>query len=662
MALSGSLSTNKYSGIMGLKFSWTAGAQSVMDNETPINWTLESDGGSGYSYYTGNLTLTIDGSIALSIPSKFLMHGGGAWKRTGTLTLKHNDDGKRRFSVSIAAGIYTYGAVNCTASTTFTIDQIKRRSVISGSDGTLGSSNTLTLTRYNSAFTDTITAICGTASMTIATGNTASSVKWTPPVAWAAQNVSATSVTVTISCKTYSGSTLLGETTTTLTFAIPASVVPTVSLAVSDAKGYLAAYGSYIQNKSQAKVTASGEGVYDSTIQRYSVVCGSLSGTGASGTFDLPKSGTITIKVTATDSRGRSASASIDIEVTAYSAPVAEITSRYRCDADGNEDYLGAYAIAVFNAAVTSLGGKNSAAYALKYRIRGTAAWTSIAMDALTGNYAPAVVSQMFPADIDYSYDICVETTDNFGTVESAYRTIQMGSPIMDADRNNRALAFFQRAVDADTIAFGEYVKFNAGTSLDGVFAPIINRGVFTGDIDVVDNANNLHMNSVVWVGHQFTANVPYADDGFCETWAANSTIMIQRVTFVNSCARCLRFYYNDKWHSWYWVNPPMVAGIEYLTTKVWKGSHVYVKMIDCGTLPSYGTAKRVAHGCSFKEVVDFRLIVNGTAIVAMEVGYNNAETIKTFLENTGNIVIDNQMTSSAIDSSTAKAVIEYVK
>ena len=469
MALSGSLSTNKYSGPMGLKFSWTAGAQSIVDNTTPINWTLESDGGSGYSYYTGNLTLTIDGSTALSIPSKFLMDGGGAWKRTGTLTLKHNDDGKRSFGVSIAAGIYTYGAVNCTASTTFTIDQIKRRSVISGSDGTLGSSNTLTLTRYNSAFTDTITATCGTASMTIAAGNKASSVKWTPPVAWAAQNVSATSVTVTISCKTYSGSTLLGETTTTLTFAIPASVVPMVSLAVSDAKGYLAAYGSYIQNKSQAKVTASGEGVYGSTIKSYAIVCGSLSGTRASGTFDLPKSGTITIKVTATDSRGRSASASINIEVTAYSAPVAEITSRYRCDADGNEDYLGAYAIAVFNAAVPSLGGKNSASYALKYRIRGTTAWTSIAMDTLTGNYAPAVVSQMFPADIDYSYDICIETTDNFGTVESAYRTIQMGSPIMDADRNNRALAFFQRAVDADTIAFGEYVKFNAGTSLDGL-------------------------------------------------------------------------------------------------------------------------------------------------------------------------------------------------
>lgn len=466
MALSGSLSTNKYNNIMGLKFSWTSAGQSIVDNTTTINWTLESEGGSDYSYYTGNLTLIVDGDTVLSIPSKFLMQGGGAWSKSGQITLKHNDDGKRSFSVSIAAGIYTYGAVNCTASTTFTIDQIKRRSVIAGSNGTLGSSNKLTLTRYNDAFTDTITATCGTESTTIATGSTATSVTWTPPVEWAAQNVSATSVTVTVTCKTYSGSTLLGYTSVTLTFAIPASVVPTVSLAVSDAKGYLSTYGGYIQNKSQAKVTATAEGVYGSSIKSYTIVCGSQSGTGSSGTFDLPSSGKITVKVTVMDSRGRSASASTEITVIAYAAPSVEITSRYRCDADGNEDYLGTYAIAVFTAAVTSLSGKNSAAYTLKYRVRGTSAWTSIALDSLAGNYAQTAASQIFPADIDSSYDVCIVATDNFGTIESAYRTIQLAKPLMDFDRDIRAIAFLQRAVDANTIAFGDYVKFNAGTSL----------------------------------------------------------------------------------------------------------------------------------------------------------------------------------------------------
>ena len=590
MALSGSLSTNKYNSIMGLKFSWTAGTQSIVDNATPVSWTLESDGGAGYSYYTGSLTLIVDGETVLSIPSKFLMQGGGAWSKSGTLTLQHNDEGKRSFSVSIAAGIYTWGEVNCTASTTFTIDQIKRRSVISGSNGTLGSSNTLSLTRYNSAFTDTITATCGTESMTIAEGSTASSVSWTPPVSWAAQNVSAVSVTVKVTCKTYSGSTLLGETSVTLTFAIPASVVPTVGLAVSDAKGYLATYGSYIQNKSQAKVTATGKGVYGSSIKSYAIVCGSLSGTGSSGTFDLPKSGTITIKVTATDSRGRSASASTTISVTAYSAPTAKITSRYRCDADGNKDDLGDYAIAVFSAAVTSLGGKNSAAYALKYRVRGATAWTSISMTSLTGNYAPSGISQIFPANIDNSYDVCVAVTDNFGTVESLWSTVMLGKMIMHAKKKISAIAFGQRAVDTNTIAFGLYAKFNAGTNLGNYFESLITRGAYTGSIDKVNNSDGLYTNSVVWVRPGETTGLPYENYGICETWAAAGSILIQRITYINN-AVCFRFYFDGgdgaAWGNWCWDNPPMVLGTEYLTARRWNGKAVYAKLISFGALPN---------------------------------------------------------------------------
>ncbi len=44
------------------------------------------------------------------------------------------------------------------------------------------------------------------------------------------------------------------------------------------------------------------------------------------------------------------------------------------------------------------------------------------------------------------------------------------------------------------------------------------------------------------------------------------------------------------------WINPPMVLNTEYRTTERFEGKAVYVKVIDCGTLPN-DTTKRVAHG-----------------------------------------------------------------
>lgn len=340
-------------------------------------------------------------------------------------------------------------------------------SVITGAGGTLSEENTLTLTRYSTSFTHTITAVCGSAAMTVASGVTADSVKWTPPVSWAAQNTTGTSVAVVVTCTTYSGSTAIGKTTVTLTFKIPTSVKPTVSLEISDAQGHLGTYGKYIQGKSRASVAVSAEGIYGSTIKTYAVICGSLLGNGASLIFDLPDSGTITIAAEVTDSRGRTAAASATIEVAAYAPPAATITGAYRCDAEGNENGDGNYGMAVFNAVVTPLDGRNSASYALKYRVRGKSTWTGIPVDALTGNFAPSGATQIFPADISSGYELSVEVTDNFGSVLSTYRTIQVSFAMADFDRSNKAIGFGQRATLPGKVGFGLPPYFSVGAATD---------------------------------------------------------------------------------------------------------------------------------------------------------------------------------------------------
>ena len=92
MALSGSVSTNKYStsshGTIGLILSWTA-SQSIVNNTTTISWTLKSNGtmSSGYYVQAGPVTVKIAGTTVLNTTSRFSMHGGGGYSKSGTITV-----------------------------------------------------------------------------------------------------------------------------------------------------------------------------------------------------------------------------------------------------------------------------------------------------------------------------------------------------------------------------------------------------------------------------------------------------------------------------------------------------------------------------------------------------------------------------------------------
>lgn len=125
MALSGSVKTSTYSG-EGLQLSWTA-TQSVANNSSTINWTLKSFGYTSTTAWqkAGPVTCTINGTNVVNITSRFNLYGQGAWVRTGSLTIAHNSDGSKSFSVSIRAAIYS-SSVNCTGSATFTLDKIAR--------------------------------------------------------------------------------------------------------------------------------------------------------------------------------------------------------------------------------------------------------------------------------------------------------------------------------------------------------------------------------------------------------------------------------------------------------------------------------------------------------------------------------------------------------
>ena len=102
--------------------------------------------------------------------------------------------------------------------TTKTLDTIARASTVTATAAVVGSQSTITISRKSSSFTHTLEYEFGSLTGTITTKTTSTSVKWTLPTSFYAQiGASATSKSGTITCKTYSGSSLVGTKTCSFT-------------------------------------------------------------------------------------------------------------------------------------------------------------------------------------------------------------------------------------------------------------------------------------------------------------------------------------------------------------------------------------------------------------------------------------------------------------
>lgn len=415
MALSGSVSTNGARGEGDGRYytlTWSA-SQSISKNTSTISWSLSTAGGySGYYYVERTLWVKIDGETVYSKSAEVNRYAGTI--ASGTKTITHNSDGSRSFTVEIQGSVY-YADITCTGSKTFTLDTIARASTFKSlTDGTLGVKQTITADRKSSNFTHTLTWVCGSNSGTLATKENATSWEFTPSLELAAAAPSGTKVSCTFKLTTYNGSTAIGSTSKTVSLTIPASVVPTCSLTLSDTKGYQTKYGAYIQGQSILYAVVNATGKYGSKISSYTTVVNGMTYT--SKTFDtntLKTSGSNTISTTVKDSRGRSASTKSTINVLAYSKPRITTLSVHRCNSDGTENNQGVKAKITYAYSITSLSSKNSNKCTLKYKQSGSTTWTT---ESITPTSYTMSGSKIIDADEAHSYDISIEVTDDFTT------------------------------------------------------------------------------------------------------------------------------------------------------------------------------------------------------------------------------------------------------
>ncbi len=483
MATSGSKSVTVTS-YDTLKFSWSESSQSTANNTTNIAWRLELIAGSSgriQSSVQKNWSVTVNGTKYSGKNSIAISNNTTITLASGTTTIAHNADGTKTFSYSFSQQFdITFSGSSIgtkSGSGTGTLDTIARKSSLSASNGTLGIALNLSVSKQSSDFTHTITYKCGSASGTVCTKSSSTSVAWNTSngntVNLASQNTTGTSVSVTFTITTYNGSTSIGTNTKTVTMAIPSSVKPSCTVTVADTQGYKATYGKAIKGLSKLQITVNPTLAQGSSISAYRVaVNGAVYTTKTSTTDVLKDSGNITISAQVTDKRGRTGSATVTEAVYDYSPPQITKLTVHRCNADGTENDQGNHIKATFSCKVTSLDNQNTATYRVSYKKPEEIGY-SVAIDQgeYDNNFEVTDGTHIFPADTESSYDVKLTIIDNFQLV-SHVTSASTAYTIMDFGADGKSVAFGKVAEISNLVDFGFRIRTNGG-----ILQPILEKG-----------------------------------------------------------------------------------------------------------------------------------------------------------------------------------------
>lgn len=344
-------------------------------------------------------------------------------------------------AASIAAGYDTYCIYNGSSYTdylkwtavTLEVDwqEPATQPSLSAATVEMGKGVTINTPAVNSAYRHTLRYAFGSASGTIATG-IASSVSWTPPVSLANQIPSATAGSGTIYCDTYSGSTLLGTKSVSITLTVPGSVVPSAGTLSAALAEDTSGTGLYVKGMGKAKLTLSGaSGAYGSSITSYTITGGGWAATnGALTTGTLASAGNITFTATVTDSRGRKASTTRTISVIDYTKPGVAVCDVYRCDADGNRKKAGTYFAVEINASYSAITG-NTLSITARYKKQSESSYGTAAN--VTNNGKTVIGGGNIGAST--TYDVLVTVADKYNSLP-ILRTLSTKSVLQSFKRS----------------------------------------------------------------------------------------------------------------------------------------------------------------------------------------------------------------------------------
>lgn len=315
---------------------------------------VKSTGWYGFTYYPDGL-IKINGEIAIEMDSNLGTHSvrtnkTGTWytirtggaTATGSVEVSHNTDGSKSVNIEVTgnrfAKCFFYTAKGGTdggngwsakGSKTVELTTIPRASTIGASDANIGAKSTIVVTQKSTAYTHSIAYkfvnLTGYVTAEGGISNTevkysATSISWAIPTIFYEQIPNAKTGICTLTIKTYSGSTQIGDAQTD-TFTVTAAqslCAPSVSGSVVDSNATTKALtgdaNKLVRYYSTALCTITATPKNSASISDKKIGGVSVSGT----TIEIEKIEIDSVEFYAIDSRGYEASESVAISLIPY--------------------------------------------------------------------------------------------------------------------------------------------------------------------------------------------------------------------------------------------------------------------------------------------------------------------------------------------------------
>lgn len=292
---------------------------------------------------------------------------------------------------------------------------IPKSTISSVSGGTIGSTMTVNISRIHSNLTTSVWVSLGSSGwMSVASKQTSTSISFTVPNSLANQIPNSTSGSGSVIIRTHNGSADIEDTSKSVTFTVPDWMKYSITSVTAESDTTINGSSKFIKGKSKLKVTiaTSNTNAYGATISQYKFTFngGTYYGNGTQ-TGVINTTGTKTISVTVTDSRGRTAVSSTSITIHDYYNPTASI-SAYRCNSSGTQDLInGNYVKVTYSGDIASIDGKNTISITLSYRQSDSSTWT--AYETLTSAVNGRVVT-LWTFDLTKTYELRVQVRDYY--------------------------------------------------------------------------------------------------------------------------------------------------------------------------------------------------------------------------------------------------------
>jgi len=503
VALSGSINTNKYStqssGTIGLNLSWT-GTQDIATNSTTISWSLKSNGTmtSGYCVWGGPITVVIGGTTVFSQTSRARVYGGGAFSKSGTIIITHDEDGTKSVSMSVRAALYN-SEVNCTGSSTYTLDAITRYALLSSVTNFTDEVSTNgypTIVYTNPAGTELVTGLKGRISWNSGANYTS----------WVILNDGGGTYTFTSSTLTSTNiNNMLAACTTSNTLPIkfelqstldsttythsvdavmnivnanPTSGAVTFQDTNSTVVGKTGSNQIIVQGQSTLKIiTATSTAKKSATISSYVL---SFNGTTTDITTDKyltitqPNiAGIYSATVTTTDSRGNISTATTNITVYELVPPSATYSLK-------RVDNFYTNTILYVDGYVSSVGGTNTRTITERHKKKSDSTWSTAAT-------VQNATNTTLSLDNTYEWEVEITISDEYYTGSSATKytaSVGVGLPICFFDKKRHSVAI-NGFPDADNQLYvGGSIKATGNIATSGTLTA---NSVTTNSMSVQD-------------------------------------------------------------------------------------------------------------------------------------------------------------------------------